>query len=46
MQPAQSVDYQHLFSALSAADPVDDLLIPLTCQIIGDHPAVLQWIGE
>jgi pimeloyl-ACP methyl ester carboxylesterase len=38
--------YRQLFSALSAVGPIDDLAIPLARQLIGEHPAALQWIAK
>jgi pimeloyl-ACP methyl ester carboxylesterase len=44
--PGDQQSYRQLFSALSAAGPTDDLVIPLARQLIGNHPAALKWIGK
>jgi pimeloyl-ACP methyl ester carboxylesterase len=44
--PDDQLAYRQLFSALSAAGPTDDLVIPLARQIIGDHPVALKWIAK
>ncbi len=44
--PGDQQAYRQLFSALSEVGPIDDLVIPLARQIIGDHPAALEWIGK
>jgi pimeloyl-ACP methyl ester carboxylesterase len=44
--PDDQQGYRQLFSALAAAGPADELVIPLARQIIGDHPAAAWWIGK
>lgn len=41
--PDDAASYRRLFAELAEFGPVEDLVVPLAAQIIGDHPAADGW---
>ncbi|WP_433259778.1 alpha/beta fold hydrolase (plasmid) [Streptosporangium sp. CA-135522] len=41
--PDDKVGYGQLFDALREHGPIDDLVTPLSMQLIGDHPQAAEW---
>jgi pimeloyl-ACP methyl ester carboxylesterase len=46
LDPVDAAAYAQMFSALAQRGPVDELVVPLAAQIIGEHPAAGDWVAR